>query len=69
MAPEQAAGDPANPASDCYAVGMMLFEALTGQLPFAGDTRQILLAKRWSEPRAPHGFGGRRPPSRAYTCS
>jgi eukaryotic-like serine/threonine-protein kinase len=68
MAPEQASGEPAGPASDCYAVGMMLFEALTGQLPFAGDTRQILLAKRWSEPRSPTELAAGIPEDLAQLC-
>ena len=36
MAPEQATGDDLGPAADWYAVGTVLFEALTGDLPFIG---------------------------------
>ncbi|MGC4092890.1 MAG: AAA family ATPase [Polyangiaceae bacterium] len=46
MAPEQAAGAAATAASDAYAVGVMLFEALSGRLPFAGRVGEILAAKQ-----------------------
>ncbi len=46
MAPEQAAGEPASAASDYYALGVMLFEALTGRLPFSGSVEDILRDKR-----------------------
>jgi len=45
MAPEQADLGGAQPACDWYAVGVMLFEALTGRLPFEGSTTHILLGK------------------------
>ena len=36
MAPEQAEGEMVGPEVDCYAVGVMLYEALTGNFPFSG---------------------------------
>ncbi len=46
MAPEQAAGAPATAASDFYALGVMLFEALSGKLPFEGTVGELLAAKQ-----------------------
>lgn len=45
MSPEQAGGDPATSASDLYAVGVMLFEALEGHPPFNGDSVAEILTK------------------------
>jgi len=38
MSPEQCSGDPIDKATDVYAFGVMVFEALTGQMPFDGAT-------------------------------
>ena len=38
VAPERILGKPASPQSDLYAVGVLLYEALAGRKPFAGDT-------------------------------
>jgi serine/threonine protein kinase/tetratricopeptide (TPR) repeat protein len=46
MAPEQTWGDPISPASDWYSVGIMMYEALTGRLPFTGAAMEMMLAKQ-----------------------
>jgi serine/threonine-protein kinase len=43
MSPEQARGEEANAQSDLYALGVLFFEMLTGQLPFRSDDRETLL--------------------------
>ncbi len=44
MTPEQALTDPVDGRTDIYALGVVLFRALTGHLPFAGGDKMALLA-------------------------
>jgi serine/threonine protein kinase/tetratricopeptide (TPR) repeat protein len=46
MAPEQASGASVDGAADWYAVGVMLYEAICGQLPFRGDSAVRLLTRK-----------------------
>jgi serine/threonine-protein kinase len=54
MAPEQIRGKRGDPRSDVYAVGTILYEMLTGHLPFEGATpRAILKEKTGEDPHPP----------------
>jgi serine/threonine protein kinase/tetratricopeptide (TPR) repeat protein len=53
VAPEQARGEPPRPPADWYAFGGVLYAALTGQLPYPGDTELVLSAKLAGAPPAP----------------
>jgi serine/threonine protein kinase len=59
MAPEQAAGRPADPRSDIYAVGSIIYEMLTGTAPYDGDNVMEVLHKKANQ--APPALRGLRP--------
>lgn len=50
FSPEQAMGKPAIPASDVYAIGIILYELLTGKLPFTAESHTALALKHIHEP-------------------
>jgi serine/threonine protein kinase len=53
MAPEQAAGQKSTPATDYYAIGTVLFEALTGHRPFGGRLLNLIRQKREDDAPSP----------------
>jgi serine/threonine protein kinase/predicted ATPase len=53
MSPEQVEGGTIGPASDWYGVGVMLFLALTGQLPFSGSSAEMIKQKLAQKPPSP----------------
>jgi serine/threonine protein kinase len=50
MSPEQAQGEPLDPRSDIYAIGVVLFELFTGVLPFSANNVAAIIYKKLHEP-------------------
>jgi serine/threonine-protein kinase len=53
LSPEQARGDEVTAASDCYAVGIVLYEMLTGRVPFDAERPVTVAMKQISDPPTP----------------
>jgi eukaryotic-like serine/threonine-protein kinase len=68
MAPEQAAGRIVGAAADWYAVGVMLYEALTGRVPHAGHILEVLMGKQQEPPPPPESLAPDAPPDLLALC-
>lgn len=68
MAPEQATLAGATPASDFYSVGVMLYQALTGRLPFLGMAEDVLTAKAHTAASPPRALAPTIPPDLDELC-
>ncbi len=68
MAPEQAKSEETTVACDWYAVGVILFEALTGRLPFTGSLYDVLLGKQQQAAPSPADLAPDLPPDLVELC-
>ncbi|MBN1608181.1 MAG: protein kinase [Polyangiaceae bacterium] len=53
MSPEQARGLPVDDRSDLYSLGAILYEMVTGHVPFDGDNPMVVLSRHVHEPPVP----------------